>query len=189
MEAGMAAAGLYITCSKTGKRIRVRFSSTEAGIHRSSDSKERTLVDPRTDTAMAPRGPCPALLLPLVLLATCLVLASGQPWVELNKLFQKHHVDYPRTTVPNPSSYCNTMMKRRGLYFTPVNTFIHAPTLSINSICLFGTPRRDRLHESRVLIPVTTCRYDPRIRSYRGTYVSRKIVIGCWNRLPVYYKE
>ncbi|XP_039355266.1 ribonuclease-like [Mauremys reevesii] len=182
-------AGPYITCSKTGKRIRVRFSSTEAGIHRSNDSKERTLVDPRTDIAMAPRGPCPALLLPLVLLASCLVLASGQPCVELNKIFQRHHVESPRTTVPNPSSYCNTMMKRRGLYYTAVNTFIHAPPLSINSICLFGTPRPDGLRESRAFIPVTTCRYNPRIRSYRGTYVSRKIVIGCCNRLPVYYKE
>ncbi|XP_034642522.1 ribonuclease-like [Trachemys scripta elegans] len=138
---------------------------------------------------MAPRRPRPALLLPLILLATCLALASGKPWVELNKIFQKHHVDYPRTVVPNPLSYCNTMMKKRGLYGTPVNTFIHALPLSINSICLIGTPRPDGLRESRAFFTVTICRYNPRIRSYSGTYVSRRIAIGCWNRLPVYYKE
>ncbi|TFJ96268.1 milk lysozyme [Platysternon megacephalum] len=38
---------LYITCSKTGKRIRVRFNSTEAEIHHSDDSKERTSVSCR----------------------------------------------------------------------------------------------------------------------------------------------
>ncbi|XP_067404365.1 ribonuclease-like [Emydura macquarii macquarii] len=139
---------------------------------------------------MAPRGPRPTLLLTLGLLAACLALASGQTWVEVNKIFRKHHVNYPRTPVPNPSSYCNVTMKARGLYWTPVNTFIHAPIQSINSICsVNGTSRGGGLYESKAFITVTTCRYNPKGSSYSMTYLSRKIIIGCWNKLAVYFKE
>ncbi|XP_067404377.1 ribonuclease-like [Emydura macquarii macquarii] len=139
---------------------------------------------------MAPKGPRPALLLTLGLLAACLALASGQTWVELNKIFLKHHVDYPRTRVPNPRNYCNVMMKARGLYWTPVNTFMHAPIQSINSICsVNGTPLGGGLHQSKASIPVTTCRYSPKGGFYTTNTISRKIVIGCWNKLAVYFRE
>ncbi|TFJ96994.1 Wnt3a [Platysternon megacephalum] len=63
--------------------------------------------------AMATRGPCPALLLPLVLLGACLALARGMPWVSLNNIFKKYHVDFPPTPGPDPSTYCNGMMRDR----------------------------------------------------------------------------
>ncbi|XP_067404328.1 ribonuclease-like [Emydura macquarii macquarii] len=140
---------------------------------------------------MAPRGPRPALLLTLGLLAACLALASGQTWVELNKIFLNHHVDYPRSSPPIIGSYCDFEMRGRGLYWTQVNTFIEAPSEAINSICSEnGTPLGGGLHQSKAFIPVNTCRYDPQTDSYpHDEFVSRKIVIGCWNKLAVYFRE
>ncbi|XP_039353490.1 ribonuclease-like [Mauremys reevesii] len=139
---------------------------------------------------MALRGRRPAFLLPLVLLAAGLALASGLPWFELNKIFNKHHVDYPRTTSPNPSTYCNMMMRARGIYWTPVNTFIHASTPSIRNVCFRGgIPIQHGLRRSIQSFSITTCRYIAWIRSYIGTRRSQNIIIGCWNWLPVYYRE
>ncbi|XP_067420085.1 ribonuclease-like [Emydura macquarii macquarii] len=140
---------------------------------------------------MAPRGPRPTLLLTLGLLAACLALASGQAWAELHKIFLKHHVDYPRPSPPFIGSYCDFVMRERGLYGTQVNTFIHEPSQSINSICLGnGTPLGGGLYQSKAFIPITTCRYRRQTGSYpNDEFDSRKIVIGCWNRLAVYFRE
>uniref|UniRef100_A0A8C3I373 Ribonuclease A-domain domain-containing protein n=1 Tax=Chrysemys picta bellii TaxID=8478 RepID=A0A8C3I373_CHRPI len=112
----------------------------------------------------------------------------GKPW--LNKIFNKHHVDYPRTTTPNPNAYCNMMMRARGIYWTPVNTFIHSSIPSINSVCFRGGIQiQGGLRRSIRSFSITTCRYIGWIRSYIGTQRSQNIIIGCWNRLPVYYRE
>uniref|UniRef100_A0A8C3XLQ6 Ribonuclease A-domain domain-containing protein n=1 Tax=Chelydra serpentina TaxID=8475 RepID=A0A8C3XLQ6_CHESE len=146
------------------------------------------------NTAMALRGPCPSLLLPLVLLATCLALASGQPWIELNFNFIRKHVDFPKTKAPNPNAYCNTMMLNRGLYGKAVNTFIHEPVSKINSICSGeGTPKIGGLYESKNLFSITQCIFDPKPNSVSFLYIGKekkmKIIVGCWNRYPVYYLE
>ncbi|KAG6922819.1 hypothetical protein G0U57_000941 [Chelydra serpentina] len=176
-----------------GRRIRVRFSSTEAGIHRSDDSEgTRTWIDTVTDTAMALRGPCPSLLLPLVLLAACLVLASGHSCIEQNFNFIRKHVDFPKTPPPNPNAYCNIMMIYRGLYGKAVNTFIHDPVSKINSICSGkGKPKIGGLYESNELFSITQCIFDPKSLSfsYIGKEKKMKIIVGCWNEIAVYYLE
>ncbi|TFJ99636.1 Ribonuclease [Platysternon megacephalum] len=141
---------------------------------------------------MALRGPCPALLLPLILLAACLVLASGQPWIEPNFMFLRKHVDYPKTNAPNANAYCNMMMQIRGIYGKAVNTFIHEPVSKINSICKEGgTPKIGGLRESKVEFSITQCVFEPNPLSisYIGIVKNRKIIIGCWNLYPVYYLE
>ncbi|KAH1182254.1 hypothetical protein KIL84_010008 [Mauremys mutica] len=176
-----------------GRRIRVRFSSTEAGTNRSDDSEgTRTWVDPVTDMAMILGGPRPALLLPLILLAACLVLASGEPWIEPNFIFQRKHVNYPKTDAPDANAYCNKMMLLRGLYGKAVNTFIHEPVSNINSICKDGgTPIIGGLYESKDEFNTTQCIFEPDTLSisYIGVEKKRKIIVGCWNGYPVYYLE
>ncbi|XP_044841092.1 ribonuclease-like [Mauremys mutica] len=147
---------------------------------------------------MALRGPRPALLLPLVLLAACLVLASGQPYVEPHFKFLFKHVDYPKTPAPNPNApdandYCNKMMQIKGLYGKPiVNTFIHEPVSTIISICKDGgTPIIGGLYESKVEFSITQCIFNPDTLSvsYVGVEKKRKIIVGCWSLYPVYYLE
>ncbi|XP_044840649.1 ribonuclease-like [Mauremys mutica] len=142
---------------------------------------------------MALRGPRPALLLPLALLAACLVLASGQPWVEANFKFFFKHVDYLKTRAPNPNAYCNKMMQIKGLYgMQIVNTFIHEPVSKINSICKDGgTPIIGGLRESKVEFNTTLCIFKPDTLSisYVGVEKKRKIIVGCWSLYPAYYLE
>ncbi|XP_067414472.1 ribonuclease-like [Emydura macquarii macquarii] len=173
-----------------GRRIRARRGSAKAGIHRSDASEERrTRVDPATDSAMAKRGPHPALLLTLVLLAASLALSSGQSCVEKNKIFQKHHVDNPLLSIL-PTPYCNWMMRRREIYRKPLNTFINAPIPSINNVCSGGgTPSGNGLRRSKFRFHTISCRFNPRTRSYTGRGVSRRILIRCCIGLPVYYRE
>ncbi|KAG6921417.1 hypothetical protein G0U57_007882 [Chelydra serpentina] len=142
--------------------------------------------------AMALRGPCPSLLLPLVLLAACLALSSGQTCIELNFNCYRKHLDFPKTPAPNPNAYCNTMMPSRGLYGKAVNTFIHDPVKNINSICSGkGKPKIGGLYESNELFTITQCVFDPKPLSfsYIGKEKKMKIIVGCWNEKPVYYLE
>ncbi|XP_044841108.1 ribonuclease-like [Mauremys mutica] len=129
-------------------------------------------------------GPRPVLLLPLILLAACLILASGQPWIEPNFIFQRKHLDYEKTKAPTANAYCNTMMIFRGLYGKAVNTFIHEPILKITSICKEGgTPKIGGLYKSKVEFSITQCVFKPDTLSisYIGVVKKRKIIIGCWN--------
>ncbi|KAH1182430.1 ribonuclease-like [Mauremys mutica] len=141
---------------------------------------------------MALRGPRPALLLPLALLAACLVLASGQPWIEPNFIFQRKHVNYPKTPAPDANAYCNKMMLLRGLYGKAVNTFIHKPLSEITSICRDGgIPKIGGLRESKDEFSITQCIFEPDTLSisYIGVEKNLKIIVGCWNFYPVYYLE
>ncbi|XP_006113900.2 ribonuclease-like [Pelodiscus sinensis] len=135
---------------------------------------------------MAPCGPRPVLLL---LLAACLALANGQLWYELNFLFNKNHVNYPKTSAPDPSTYCNLMMQNRGIYLNMVNTFIHAPISTINSVCTAGgTLKKGGLRVSTATFNVTQCVFQPGpwSISYLGTAKAQKVTVGCWNGVPVY---
>ncbi|KAH1182094.1 ribonuclease-like [Mauremys mutica] len=141
---------------------------------------------------MALRGPRPALLLPLALLAACLVLASGQPWIEPNFIFQRKHVNYPKTPAPDANDYCNKMMLLRGLYGKAVNTFIHEPVSNINRICRDdGIPKIGGLRESKDEFSITQCIFNPDTLSisYIGVVKKLKIIVGCWNFYAVYYLE
>ncbi|KAH1181885.1 hypothetical protein KIL84_009639 [Mauremys mutica] len=137
------------------------------------------------------RRPHLRLLLPLVLLAACLALASGTPWTRLKNRFRWHHVDFPRSSVGFRNNYCDKMMWRRGIYGTLINTFIHAPMRSIKRVCSVGGMHvSNGLRKSIFHFPVTTCRYKPYTDSYKEVKYPRQIVtIGCWNRLPVFYLE
>ncbi|KAG6922328.1 ribonuclease-like [Chelydra serpentina] len=138
---------------------------------------------------MAVRRPHLQVLLPLVLLATCLALATGSPWTRLNKIFRKHHVDFPKTQPGLPNSYCD-MMFERGIDGRFKNTFIHAPMRSIKRVCSVGGVHISTgLRKSIFQFRVTTCRYKPLIGSYTAKTYSRHIIIACWNRLPVLYVE
>uniref|UniRef100_A0A8C8VJ97 Ribonuclease A-domain domain-containing protein n=1 Tax=Pelusios castaneus TaxID=367368 RepID=A0A8C8VJ97_9SAUR len=83
---------------------------------------------------MALRRPCPMFLLPLILLAVGLSLGSGQTCVMKNRIFQRHHVQYP-VIFPRPKNYCDKIMRMRQIYGKPLNTFIHAPIQAINRVC------------------------------------------------------
>ncbi|XP_067409097.1 ribonuclease-like [Emydura macquarii macquarii] len=147
-------------------------------------------VDPAPDMARAMRRPRPALLLTLALLAASLAPAHGQPWASLNNLFNKYHVD----VLPSPGSdlnaYCTGMMRDRGIFLKPVHTFIHEPIPAINDVCSGGgTPIFGGLRRSIGFFSTTTCTYNPLSVSYSGTLINRKIVLACWNGLPVLYVE
>ncbi|XP_065270075.1 ribonuclease-like [Emys orbicularis] len=140
--------------------------------------------------AMAPSGPRPVLLLTLALLVASLTLSSGMPWNLLNDIFNQHHVDHPKTLPSNLNTYCNNMMWKRGIYWKLVNTFIHKPIPSINSICSGGgTDIQGGLRRSTAVFLTTKCTFNPLIFSYTGTQISRQIVITCWKGLPVNYRE
>ncbi|XP_067409131.1 ribonuclease-like [Emydura macquarii macquarii] len=138
---------------------------------------------------MAMRGSRPALLLTLVLLAASLALSSSQSCAEKNRIFQKHHVDFPPVRPPL-NRYCDRLMRIRQIYGKLLNTFIHAPISKINSVCSGGgDPIPGGLRRSKANFLTTTCQYDPRTRSYTGRGVSQRIIIRCCKGLPVDYQE
>ncbi|XP_043352091.1 LOW QUALITY PROTEIN: ribonuclease pancreatic beta-type-like [Dermochelys coriacea] len=179
-------AGLYINHAKKGRRIRVRFSSTEAGIHRCDNSKRtRAWVSCRRFHQLGERREQCHLGLQLQLRQRELV-ASGQPCVTQNRIFNKRQVDYPRTPAQNPGTYGNTMMKKQGIYGKILNTFIHEPIPIVNSVCFGGgIPIMGGLHTSKAVFPTTQCRYNLPIHAYTGTPMSRKFVICCCKGLPL----
>ncbi|XP_073165719.1 ribonuclease-like [Lepidochelys kempii] len=139
---------------------------------------------------MTVRRPHLRLLLPLILLATCLALARGQSWTRLKNRFREHHVDFPERPADFPDNYCEMMMFKRGVYGTFIHTFIHAPTRSLKGVCSVGGIHVSTgLHRSIFHFTVTTSKYDLQIGSYTEKKYSWNIVIGCWSRLPVLYVE
>ncbi|XP_038226107.2 ribonuclease [Dermochelys coriacea] len=139
---------------------------------------------------MAQRGPYPTLL--LVLLAAWLALARGETYY---KKFLRQHVDYPRTAILDARTYCNQMMQRRGMT-SPVckftNTFVHASTDSITTICgPGGTPVSGNLRDSTASFAITTCRLQGGSQrppcNYNGGTSTQRIHITCEGELPVHY--
>ncbi|XP_044841795.1 ribonuclease-like [Mauremys mutica] len=149
-------------------------------------------VNPVTCTVMVPSRLHPVFLLPLILLAACLAVASRQPWKDLNDKFSKNHVD--NTTATMPDDYCEKMMRARKIYWNLLNTFIQASIPSINNICFEGgIPIQGGLHKSKNFVTITQSLFKPETKlptfSYSGRGVSKQIVIGCWKGLPVLYVE
>ncbi|TFJ99626.1 hemoglobin subunit alpha-D [Platysternon megacephalum] len=143
---------------------------------------------------MVPSRLHPAFLPPLILLATCLALASSQPWKDLNDKFNKNHVDNTTSPATMPDDYCEKMMRARKIYWNLIHTFIHASIPSINNICVEdGIPIQGGLRKSKNFVTITQCLFKPNPKlptfSYTRTGISKKIVIGCWKRLPVLYVE
>uniref|UniRef100_A0A8C3S573 Ribonuclease A-domain domain-containing protein n=1 Tax=Chelydra serpentina TaxID=8475 RepID=A0A8C3S573_CHESE len=141
-----------------------------------------------------PVGLHPAFLLPLILLATCLALASIQPWKDLNDKFNKNHVDNTTSPGTEPADYCEKMMRARQIYWNLLHTFIHASIPSIQTICAEGgTPIQGGLRKSKNFVSIIQCLFKPNPKlptfSYTGRGISKPIVIGCWKRLPVLYVE
>ncbi|XP_005284274.2 ribonuclease-like [Chrysemys picta bellii] len=148
-------------------------------------------VDLVTEMAMAPRGPRPSLLLPLILLAATLAqLSEGANYQQ----FVRQHIDHPKTRAPNDRLYCNLLMQRRGLTrrrCKPTNTFIHAPAGQLRDICSSGgRPVSRNLYDSNRSFSVTTCRVLPGSRPgrcrYRAATGVTRVRVACVRRLPVH---
>ncbi|XP_044842496.1 ribonuclease-like [Mauremys mutica] len=152
-------------------------------------------VDPVTDTAMALRGPRPALLLPHILLSGSLGLIG-----ERNKYeqFKRKHVDFPKTSNTHGKTYCNYMMKERNMtndtYCKPVNTFIHDTEQAIKAICKEkGILVKDNIYKSNTTFKLTICK----LKSQNGqscTYEEEEetsmICVGCNEKhLPVHFEN
>ncbi|XP_050774019.1 ribonuclease-like [Gopherus flavomarginatus] len=137
---------------------------------------------------MALRGPCPTFLLTLALLAACVALILGPGWSLLNDIFRKNHVDFPKTITTTNNAYCNKMMWDRAMYLKYSNTFIHATENDIRRICTTdGLSTEPYWYKSKSPFSITTCTFDSWRLSYNGIRASQKIVISCWNCLPVFY--
>ncbi|TFJ99622.1 axin-1 [Platysternon megacephalum] len=140
---------------------------------------------------MAPRGPHPTFLLPLILLAVGLAqLSEGASYEK----FVRQHVDNPKTIARDDQIYCNLMMQRRGLTRTackPTNTFIDTPINQLRDICKYaGTPVGDKLYDSHWSFDVTVCRVLPGSYpgncKYRAAIGNTRIRVGCEDWLPVH---
>uniref|UniRef100_A0A674IMA8 Ribonuclease-like n=1 Tax=Terrapene triunguis TaxID=2587831 RepID=A0A674IMA8_9SAUR len=143
--------------------------------------------------AMAPTGPHPVLLLPLVLLTTGLAQLSKGASASYQQ-FVRQHIDHPKTSAPNDRLYCNLLMQRRGLTrrrCKPTNTFIHAPAGQLRDICSSGgRPVSRNLYDSNRSFSVTTCRVLPGSRPgrcrYRAATGVTRVRVACVQRLPVH---
>ncbi|TFJ99640.1 2-oxoglutarate and iron-dependent oxygenase domain-containing protein 3 [Platysternon megacephalum] len=116
------------------------------------------MVDPVTDTAMAPRGHHSVLLLPLVLLATGLAqLSEGASYSQ----FLNQRIDLPKSSASTDQNSCELMMQCRGLtrpFCITSNTFIQAPTNQVQGVCSSGRKRiRDNVYNSIARFHVATC--------------------------------
>ncbi|KAH1181944.1 ribonuclease-like [Mauremys mutica] len=137
---------------------------------------------------MAPSRPRPVLLLTLALLAACVALTLGQKWNPLNDVFRREHVDNPKTIATNNNAYCNRMMWDRVMYWKYSNTFIHETPENITKVCTTeGVANGPYRYESKNEFNITSCTFNPWSISYTGISSSQKIVIACWDGLPVFY--
>ncbi|KYO17165.1 ribonuclease pancreatic precursor [Alligator mississippiensis] len=146
----------------------------------------------KSKEAMSPRDACPALLLLL------LTLLSAWPTVDSretpNQKFQRQHVD-PFTRPPYNDVYCNQRMKAQGMTLgicKTKNTFIHAPSSSINSICTgAGTNPHGNYYYSNSNFLITDCTFvsgsPPNGCVYRARSYNQRICIACTGNLPVHY--
>nr|XP_034993118.1 ribonuclease pancreatic-like [Zootoca vivipara] len=135
------------------------------------------------------KGSCWLLLRLTVLLVAVLVQSSeGATYRD----FANRHIDYPKTRANNNNAYCNLMMARRGLNrgsCKPTNTFINGSPRTVQAICGTGGTRfRGNLYDSRSRFRVIVCRNTGRFPNcnYRGRPQSKRVRVGCRNRLPVH---
>ncbi|XP_075768187.1 ribonuclease pancreatic-like [Pelodiscus sinensis] len=132
---------------------------------------------------MASRGPRPLLLL---LLAACLVLASGHSWDPLHKIFKLKHVDHPRTPADNDNAYCNKLMWGRGLFLKPSHTFIADSPAKINCVCKKGGVKMGPMKfKSIVTFDLTTCTKNHWTFSFDGIRHRHHIVVLCLHGRPI----
>ncbi|CAM4550479.1 unnamed protein product, partial [Lepidochelys kempii] len=115
-------------------------------------------VDPVTDIAMASRGPHPALLLPLVLLATSLAqLREGTSYSQ----FLNQHIEFPKSSASSDQISCELMTQHQGLtrpFGITGDTFIQAATNQVQGVCSSGGKRvRDNVYNSIARFHITTC--------------------------------
>ncbi|CAM5153336.1 unnamed protein product, partial [Eretmochelys imbricata] len=107
---------------------------------------------------MASRGPHPALLLPLILLATSLAqLREGTSYSQ----FSNQHIEFPKSSASSDQISCELMMQRQGLtrpFGITGDTFIQAPTNQVQGVCSSGGKRvRDNVYNSIARFHITTC--------------------------------
>ncbi|KAG6921173.1 hypothetical protein G0U57_009756 [Chelydra serpentina] len=134
---------------------------------------------------MALKGSYSTLLLSLVLLGAWLALATGRLPNPAKDQFLRRHWDNPKTQATNNTAYCRLLTRCRGIYRRN-NTFIHAPTDAINSVCTNGgRPISGNRRRSIRLFRLTICKFNPNARNYTGKSLFRRIVIICRNRFPV----
>ncbi|XP_033026108.1 ribonuclease pancreatic-like [Lacerta agilis] len=130
------------------------------------------------------------LLLRLALLLMVVLVQSSEG--ASYRDFANRHIDHPKTRANNNNAYCNLMMARRGLnrpVCKPTNTFINGSPRSVQGICGSGGTRfRGNLYTSRRRFRVVVCRSTGRFPNcnYRGRAQSKKVRVGCRNRLPVH---
>ncbi|XP_050773988.1 uncharacterized protein LOC127031283 isoform X1 [Gopherus flavomarginatus] len=147
-------------------------------------------VDPVTDTAMALRGPHPALLLPLDLLSGSLGL-TGE--CDKYEQFMKRHFDCPKTSNIH-ETYCNYMMKERNMTCKCINTFIHAPEEDIKAICKKkGILDKDSIYKSNTTFNLTVCKLktqNGQSCTYEEEEKTSKIRVACnKEHLPVHFEN
>ncbi|KAM9121372.1 ribonuclease pancreatic-like [Pangshura tecta] len=153
--------------------------------------KSHHQVNPVTDTDMAPRGPRPALLLPLALLSGSLGL-TGE--CDKYEQFKKRHFDYPKTSDIHNETYCNYMMKKRNMTCKPKNTFIHAPEEDIKAICeKKGIPVKDNIYKSNTTFNLTICKrktQNGKACTYEEEEQTSIISVACNEQhLPVHFEN
>ncbi|XP_075773437.1 ribonuclease-like [Pelodiscus sinensis] len=138
---------------------------------------------------MAPGGPCPALLLLLVLLPAGLAYLSA--FRSSQELVWKH-VDFPRTSPPPGQPYCDHLMWKRRSRIRGCRrsfTFVHAEPIQLYSLCrCYGRCQpMNRTSVSRNPVPTTTCRMVPGLGrcSYVGRFERCRIRVACSSWKPV----
>nr|AHI58790.1 pancreatic ribonuclease [Gulo gulo] len=129
------------------------------------------------------------LFLPLVLVL--LVLGCVQPSLAKEsraEKFQRQHMDPNTSTVT--ASYCNEMMKRRGMMVgrcKPVNTFIHEPLPDVQAVCSQGNVPckngQSNCHKSSSKMRITDCRLKKGSKypkcDYETKQLQKSIIVAC----------
>uniref|UniRef100_A0A8C3XPN5 Ribonuclease A-domain domain-containing protein n=1 Tax=Chelydra serpentina TaxID=8475 RepID=A0A8C3XPN5_CHESE len=101
---------------------------------------------------------------------------------------QGKHVDFLKTSTTSDNTYCNKMMWDRVMYLKRTNTFIHSSNKDLNKVCTTdGVASGPYKYKSKNPFNITICTLRPWSIYYTGVNASKKIVISCWDGLPVFY--
>ncbi|XP_053120220.1 ribonuclease-like [Hemicordylus capensis] len=138
---------------------------------------------------MSPKGPGCQILLFLLFIPAALLMppSEGTSYQD----FLRRHLDNPKTDFQDDSTYCNLMMQSRGLSCQTSNTFIHASTQQLTSICSSRGKILEGNQSSKTLFPITICARKKRLAvvrcRYNGKSKIRRIRVTCERGLPVHY--